>query len=264
MEPSHHLTFGPFCLDVTHGRLGRGEQPIALRHRSLTVLQYLVEHPGRLLTKAELRRQVWAGTHVTDIVLRVSIREIRVALGDSVTTPHYVETVGQEGYRFLVGGEPTLPPLLMIGPLVGRQGEVAMLEQWFQRTASSHPQLGFVSGEVGIGKTPVVDLFLERLPAGGGARIARGQCVEHYGMEEPYLPLLGALGRLSRGPGETPWFLDHRGGRAGSSDCPPYLRGGEPCAILRPPAAHAAGGGRSQPAHNPDVSRASSDGSDLR
>ena len=40
MEPPHHLTFGPFCLDVTHGCLWRGEQPIALRPRSLAVLQY--------------------------------------------------------------------------------------------------------------------------------------------------------------------------------------------------------------------------------
>jgi hypothetical protein len=71
MEPAHHLTFGPFCLDVTHSRLWRGEQPMALRPRSLAVLQYLAEHPGRLVTKAELRQQV--GTHVTDIVLRVSI-----------------------------------------------------------------------------------------------------------------------------------------------------------------------------------------------
>ena len=203
MEPSHHLTFGPFCLDVTHGRLWRGEQPMALRPRSLAVLQYLVEHPGRLVTKAELRRQVWAGTHVTDIVLRVSIREIRAALGDSATTPHYVETVGQAGYRFL-GGEPALPPPLMTGPLVGRQGEVAILEQWFQRAASGHPQLGFVSGEVGIGKTTMVNLFLDRLPAGGGARIARGQCVEHYGMGEPYLPLLGALERFGHGPDRAP------------------------------------------------------------
>jgi hypothetical protein len=81
------------------------------------------------LTKAELRGHVWAGTHVTDTVLRVSIREIRAALGDSATTPHYVETVGQEGYRLLVGGEPALPPPLMTGPMVARQREVAILEQ---------------------------------------------------------------------------------------------------------------------------------------
>jgi DNA-binding winged helix-turn-helix (wHTH) protein len=103
MESPHYLTLEPFCLDVTHGRLWRGEHPIALRPRSLAVLQYLVKHPARLVTKAELLQQLWAGTHVTDIVLRVSIREIRAALGDSATTPHYVETVGQEGYRFLVG-----------------------------------------------------------------------------------------------------------------------------------------------------------------
>jgi DNA-binding winged helix-turn-helix (wHTH) protein len=126
MESPHYLTFGSFRLDVTHGRLWQGEQPITLRPRSLAVLQYLVEHPGRLVTKAELRGQVWAGTHVTDIVLRVSIREIRAALGDSATTPCYVETIGQQGYRFL-GGEPALPPPLTTGPLVGRQREVAIL-----------------------------------------------------------------------------------------------------------------------------------------
>jgi DNA-binding response OmpR family regulator len=58
MESPHYLTFGPFRLDVTHGRLWRGEQPIALRPRSVAVLRYLVEHPGRLLTKAELRRAI--------------------------------------------------------------------------------------------------------------------------------------------------------------------------------------------------------------
>jgi predicted ATPase len=126
----------------------------------------------------------------------VSIWEIRAALGDSATTPCYVETVGQEGYRFLVGGEPAMPPPLKTGPIVGRQREVAILEQWFQRAASGHPQIGFVNGEVGIGKTTVVDLFLDRLAAGGGMRVMRGQCVEQYGEGEPYLPLLGALGRF--------------------------------------------------------------------
>ena len=98
MKQEHHLTFGPFRLDMTHGRLCRGEhRPMALRPRSLAMLRYLVEHPGRLVTKAELRQHVWAGTHVTDTVLRVSVQEIRAALGDSATAPHYVETVGQAG-----------------------------------------------------------------------------------------------------------------------------------------------------------------------
>jgi predicted ATPase len=77
---------------------------------------------------------------------------------------------------------------------VGRQREVEALEQWFQHAASGHRQLGFLSGEVGIGKTTVVDLFLARLAAGSGVRIGQGHCVEHYGEGEVYLPLLEALG----------------------------------------------------------------------
>ena len=87
MAPEHHLTFGPFRLERTQGRLWRGEQGIALRPQSLALLRYLVEHPGRLVTKAELRQHVWAGTHVTDTVLRVSVHEIRQALGDVAAAP---------------------------------------------------------------------------------------------------------------------------------------------------------------------------------
>ncbi len=58
MAQEHHITFGPFCLEATHGRLWQGEHVIALRPRSLAVLRYLVEHAGRLVTKAELRQQV--------------------------------------------------------------------------------------------------------------------------------------------------------------------------------------------------------------
>ena len=81
MEPEHQITFGPFRLETTQGRLWRGDQVIPLRPRSLAMLRYLVAHPGRLVTKAEVQQHVWAGTHVTDSVLRASVREIRAALG---------------------------------------------------------------------------------------------------------------------------------------------------------------------------------------
>jgi hypothetical protein len=198
MEPEHSLTFGPFRLDLTHCRLWRGAQIIGLRPRSLAVLRYLVEHPGRLVTKAELRQHVWAGTHVTDTVLRVSVKEIRAALGDVAATPQYLETVGSQGYRFLVGGDQNVPSRLVPGPVVGRQCEVEALEQWYQRAAGGRRQLVFVSGEAGIGKTTVIDLWLARLAAGNRVRGVRGQCVEHYAEGKPYLPLLEALGQLSR------------------------------------------------------------------
>jgi tetratricopeptide (TPR) repeat protein len=201
MTPGQQLTFGPFRLDVTDGRLWQGAHVVTLRPRSLAVLRYLVEHPGRLVTKAELRQQVWGDTHVTDTVLRVCVREIRAALGDAASAPQYVQTVGQEGYRFLSGRDLESSPLLTPGPLVGRQNEVELLEGWFQRAVRGQRQLGFISGEAGVGKTTVVDLLLRRLTATSGVRVGRGQCVEHYGGGEPYLPWLEVLGRLARGAG---------------------------------------------------------------
>jgi DNA-binding winged helix-turn-helix (wHTH) protein len=110
MEPEHPLAFGPFYLDETQGRLWQGDQVIALRPQSLALLRYLVAHPGRLVTKAEVRQHVWAGTHVTDTVLRVSVHEIRQALGDTAAAPRYLATVGRQGYRFLLGDAPEGPP----------------------------------------------------------------------------------------------------------------------------------------------------------
>ena len=66
MEQGHPLAFGPFHMDGSPGRLWQGAQAIPLRPQSLAMLRYLVEHAGRLVTKAELRQHVWAGTHVTD------------------------------------------------------------------------------------------------------------------------------------------------------------------------------------------------------
>jgi predicted ATPase len=200
MEQGPPLAFGPFHLDGTQGRLWQGDQVIVLRPQSLALLRYLVAHPGRLVTKAELRQHVWAGTHVTDTVLRVSVHEIRQALGDVAAAPRYLATVGRQGYRFCLGDAPEAPPPLTTGPLVGRRDDVEAVAQCVQRAAQGARQLVLLSGEAGIGKTTVVEMVLARLGPESGVRSARGQCAEHYGAGEPYLPLLEALGQLCRGP----------------------------------------------------------------
>src|SRR5215468_2614927 len=140
MEPEQHRRFGPFHLDDTQGGLWQGEQAIALRPQSLALLRYLVAHPGRLVSKAEVRQHVWAGTHVTDAVLRVSVHEIREALGDVAAAPRYLETVGRQGYRFLLGDALEVPPPLTPGPRVGRRDEVAAVAQWCERAAGGARQ----------------------------------------------------------------------------------------------------------------------------
>ena len=200
MEPAYAFTFDAFRLEPPPSGLWRGDTGIGLRPRSLAVLRYLVAHAGRLVTKAELRQHVWGSTHVSDTVLRTCVQEIRAVLGDTAGAPQYLETVAQQGYRFLVAGDTAEPPPLTAGPIVGRQADVVRLEDWFQRAARGTRQLVFVSGDVGIGKTTVIDLFLARCAAASGVQTGRGQCVEHYGEEEPYLPFLEALWQLAHGP----------------------------------------------------------------
>src|SRR5262245_60056805 len=200
MGSDHQLTFGPFRLEMPQGCLWRGDQMLALRPRSLAMLRYLAAHPGRLVTKAEVQQHVWAGTHVTPNVLRVCVREIRVALGDSAVAPRYLVTVGHQGYRWLGSEEQEGLPPRPASCRVGGQGEVGMLEGWGQQAAHGTRQLVFVSGEAGVGKTTVVAMSLARLAAEGEVRAVRGQCVEHTWEGEPYLPFLEALRQLGQGP----------------------------------------------------------------
>jgi predicted ATPase/DNA-binding winged helix-turn-helix (wHTH) protein len=201
MVQEHLIAFGPFHLETSQGRLWRGEQVIPLRRRSFALLQYLAAHPDRLVTKAELREHIWLGMHVSDTVLRVCIREIRAALGDTAEAPQYLKTISGQGYRFLMPGERHLFPPIVTGPiLVGRQHEVDTLATCFQDAARGNRQIVFLSGEAGVGKTTVLDLWLSRLVAASAVWLGRGQCSEHYGEGEAYLPLLDALGRLGHGP----------------------------------------------------------------
>src|SRR5215470_14736399 len=95
------LSFPPFRLDVGDEQLWHGARAIELRPKTFAVLRYLVEHPGRLVTKEEVLNAVWPQTVVSEWVLKSCIRELREALGDEARTPQYIETVHRRGYRFI-------------------------------------------------------------------------------------------------------------------------------------------------------------------
>ncbi|NOT53092.1 MAG: AAA family ATPase, partial [Deltaproteobacteria bacterium] len=84
--------------------------------------------------------------------------------------------------------------------LVGRDAELARLHTWWDKALSGTRQIVFLSGEPGIGKTALVDAFVEHLRGQPDVRITYGQCVEQYGAGEAYLPLLEATARLCQGP----------------------------------------------------------------
>ena len=214
------LVFGSFRLDVENASLQRGKQAILLRPKTLHLLHYLVAHAGQLVTKDELWRAVWPGISVTDAALTVCVSEIRKALGDDAKTPRYLETAHRLGYRFIapVSTEPVRVARSTrwdtnshsaphrASPtrhFVGRQAELARLHKWWKRALAGERKIVFVTGEPGIGKTTIVDEFLrqEQDAREESFLLGRGQCIEHYGTAEAYLPVLDALGRLCRQPG---------------------------------------------------------------
>src|SRR5579864_1432426 len=89
--------FGVFRLEPAERALLRQGEPVPLTPKVFDTLLLLVENAGRLITKDEFMKQVWADAFVEDATLAQSISQLRKALGDS----EVIETVPKKGYRFL-------------------------------------------------------------------------------------------------------------------------------------------------------------------
>jgi len=196
--------FHSYRLDPRNQCLWRGEQRVPITPKAFDVLRYLVEHPGRLVTQDEILEAVWPDTFVNQEVIKKYIQGIRKVLGDRHDQPIFIETFPRRGYQFVaeVMDEGTLAhPALPVDTqkkMVGRDMALATLDRALDRALRGKRQVIFVTGEAGIGKTTLVDVFHQRVARHSNMRIARGQCVEGFGGKEPYFPMLEALGQLTR------------------------------------------------------------------
>ncbi len=95
--------FGPFDLDPSEGTLSRNGVRVRLQDLPYRLLLMLVERPGEIVTREEVRQRLWPeNTFVEfDNSLGVAIRKVRESLGDNAEAPQYVATVPRRGYRFL-------------------------------------------------------------------------------------------------------------------------------------------------------------------
>jgi DNA-binding winged helix-turn-helix (wHTH) protein/predicted ATPase len=205
--PDRAVRFGRYTLD--RDGLRRGKQQVRLTPKALAVLRVLVDQAGRLVSKQDLLETVWSGTAVSDAALSSCIQEIRQALGDDAKQPRFLATVHRRGFRFVAAQADEPPPsrstrAMEAAPasptIVGRDRELDELRRWLALANGGDRQVVFVAGEPGIGKTALVEAFLGEVDATGSSRIGRGQCVEHYGQGEAYLPVLESLVRLCREP----------------------------------------------------------------
>jgi TolB-like protein/DNA-binding winged helix-turn-helix (wHTH) protein/Tfp pilus assembly protein PilF len=105
------LRFGVFEVDLLAGELRRSGAKLRFPGQPFQVLAILLERPGGVVTREELRKRLWAdGTFVDfDHNLNAAINKIREVLGDSAERPRFVETLPRRGYRFIAPVEPVAP-----------------------------------------------------------------------------------------------------------------------------------------------------------
>lgn len=106
--PRTLVRFGPYEADLAAGQLRKSGRRIRLQEKPFQVLVALIERPGEVITREELRQRLWAGDTFVDFdqSLNTAINKLREALGDSATKPRFVETLPKRGYRFTFPLEP--------------------------------------------------------------------------------------------------------------------------------------------------------------
>lgn len=114
------VRFGVFDLDLRCGELRKAGTRVRLAGQPLKILIRLLERPGDLVTRDELRQELWTADTFVDFErnLNSSIKRLRAALGDSADAPRFIETLPKRGYRFLVPTELVGEPAPLADPPV--------------------------------------------------------------------------------------------------------------------------------------------------
>jgi eukaryotic-like serine/threonine-protein kinase len=103
IHPGTAYQFGPFEVHSSSGELLKNGLRIKLQEQPYRLLVALLERPGEVVSREDLRNRLWLDDTFVDFEngLRVAVRKLREALGDDAENPRYVETIPKRGYRFL-------------------------------------------------------------------------------------------------------------------------------------------------------------------
>jgi DNA-binding winged helix-turn-helix (wHTH) protein len=171
------------CDDALH-ELRSGGVPLKVDGQVLALLEYLLQNPGRLVTKDELLQHVWEGRALGDNVISVCVAKLRNVLGRS--SPPHITSVYGRGYRFMrnvrelpsapATSSPAPTPATRDGaPLVGRTTALARLYAALESARAGRAAVCALLGEAGIGKTRAAEVLEERAQA-LALRVCWGRC----------------------------------------------------------------------------------------
>jgi TolB-like protein len=132
MDADGTLRFGSFELDVRSRELRTGRAVVRLQEQPFEILRMMLERPGSVVTRDELRRRLWPdGTFVDfEHSLNAAVRRLRLALNDDADVPRFIETIHKRGYRFIALNE-TYPQVVAapatIAHIVRKRARLAVL-----------------------------------------------------------------------------------------------------------------------------------------
>jgi DNA-binding winged helix-turn-helix (wHTH) protein len=97
------IHFGTFAVDLSAGELYRKGRKVSLQEKPFQILTLLLERPGEVVSREEVRQKLWPQDTFVDFDAGVNtaIRKLRAALGDSADNPRFIETLPRHGYRFI-------------------------------------------------------------------------------------------------------------------------------------------------------------------
>ncbi len=122
IKPERVFRFGPFEADLCNRQLLKNGLPVSLRGQPFDILALLLEHPGQLVTRAQLRNRLWPSGTVVEFEhsIHTAITKLREVLGEDADHPRFIATVPRHGYRFIASistSPPTAPePAAGSGP----------------------------------------------------------------------------------------------------------------------------------------------------
>jgi len=150
MEPLHHppiVRFGTYEVALHSGELRKAGVKIRVQQQPMKLLETLLERPGEVVTREELRGRIWANESFGDFdqAVNIAIAKLRGALGDSAENPRYIETLPKRGYRFIAevtvvdADVPTKSPESTAGDRRGTEPEHQLQDA--ELTVTSKPRL---------------------------------------------------------------------------------------------------------------------------
>ena len=121
LQPGNVLRFGAFELDLNSGELRKSGVKIRTADQAIKILHSLLLRQGEVVTREELAAVLWPdGTNVDfENGLNTAMKKLRIVLGDSGTSPRYIETLPRKGYRLIVPVNSPLAAQRVPGPAHG-------------------------------------------------------------------------------------------------------------------------------------------------